>query len=109
MCQLTLTLHSDHGLGRPALDGQMLLLPLADRRGGITHALGCMAASGTIGYPPRRFALSQCQRRRSEGTATEAVKADTRAGSLTGLGEAPASFRPRPALRLVHDTDRPDD
>ena len=54
--RLRLDLVSD-AQGRAVLTGQMLVLPLLDRAGAITRALGVLASEGPIGLPPRRFRI----------------------------------------------------
>lgn len=50
-----LTLAGERGVGRPAMDGQMLLLPLTSDFGDVTRVLGCLCTIGPIGRSPRRF------------------------------------------------------
>jgi hypothetical protein len=58
---LRLGLHSRAGLGRPALSGTMMLLPLRSDLGDVSRALGCLVTHGTIGRPTRRFAIESAQ------------------------------------------------
>lgn len=103
---VTLSLRADHGLGRPALDGQFLLLPLADRQGGMTRALGCMVTHGDIGYPPRRFALRSGERRRLSGDSSDAGQQAISGGrAASGFAEQPVPYRQRPTLRLVRNDE----
>lgn len=51
---------------RPAMMGQMLLMPLRNDRGEITRALGCLATAGTPGRLPRRFSIAEAQVNRIE-------------------------------------------
>ncbi len=46
---------SPRGLGRPKLDGRLLLLPLAGENGIATMALGALVTEGAAGRTPRRF------------------------------------------------------
>lgn len=48
-------LTAETGLGRPALTGRMILLPLASDGTRAETALGCLALSGTVGRQPRRL------------------------------------------------------
>ena len=77
-----LPLRSDSGIGKPALDGLLLLMPLRDRAGQPTRILGVMETHGQIGRLPRRFRLS--------GPVTRLVDAPT---------EHAAPPPPRPAGR----------
>ena len=56
--KLRVTLEAEGGLGRPALTGQMLLLPLRSDLGDISRGLGCLVTQGPIGRTPRRFRIT---------------------------------------------------
>lgn len=56
--KIEMTLEAEGGLGRPALNGRMLLLPLRSDLGDISRALGCLLIQGPIGRTPRRFRIS---------------------------------------------------
>ena len=106
---LTLGLEAERALGRPALEGRLILLPLLSARGPCDLALGCLATHGAIGRAPRRFAVAHLQ---SEPLAA-APAADRRyhAPELVpaGMAEAAAVYttaqpqvpRGKPVLRLV--------
>ncbi|WP_127903252.1 PAS domain-containing protein [Solirhodobacter olei] len=98
---LQLSLRAERGMGRPALEGQMLLLPLTDHQGALTRLFGCLVTSGTIGYPPRRFTVNGTQRRALRGVSPGAFDTAATRTARAGFDEAPAPFRARPALRLV--------
>ncbi|MFH5776230.1 PAS domain-containing protein [Paracoccus broussonetiae] len=53
-----LGLNSPASYGRPAMAGQLLLLPLRSDLGDVTRALGCFVVEGEIGQAPRRFDLT---------------------------------------------------
>jgi len=53
-----LPLRGESGLGKPGLDGLLLLLPLTDGQGRITRVLGVLETHGQIGRTPRRFKLA---------------------------------------------------
>lgn len=55
---MTLALVAERGIGRPALEGRMLILPLLGDTGEVDQALGCLATDGGIGRSPRRFAIA---------------------------------------------------
>ncbi|QYK40130.1 MAG: PAS domain-containing protein [Paracoccaceae bacterium] len=100
--ELQMDLEADRGIGRPALSGSVLMLPLrrADGSGGL--ALGCLVSDGSIGRPPRRFAIARHRLTPMDVTVSAAAPAP-------GMAEDPAPFHPRgerPYLRLVK-TDRP--
>ena len=48
-----LRLASPAGYARPALTGQMLLMPLRSDLGDVTRALGCLVSEGETGVAPR--------------------------------------------------------
>lgn len=99
---LEMALEAERGIGRPALEARLLMLPLRNRAGVMSLALGCLATDGLIGRSPRRFAIA-----RKTVTPLVTSAAGTEAPALTaGLAEAPAPFVPRPVpghpyLRLV--------
>lgn len=119
---LELWLEAERGIGRPALEARMIVLPLIGMRGETDLALGCLAMEGALGRAPRRFAISGLMseviaRRRTDHrlSATAALPAR----QLTqGLAEQPSPFaaqsrqdftprppRGKPNLRLVHSRD----
>ncbi|WP_439103022.1 PAS domain-containing protein [Celeribacter marinus] len=51
----TITLKSSGGMGRPALEAQLLLCPLKSDLGDVNRVLGCLQSKGDIGRQPRRF------------------------------------------------------
>ncbi|WP_323036864.1 PAS domain-containing protein [Pararhodobacter sp.] len=53
----SLPLRAEKGLGRPGLDGMLVLLPLTDHTGAITRILGVLETCGQIGRAPRKFKL----------------------------------------------------
>jgi hypothetical protein len=53
----TLLLEAERGLGRPALTGQLMLLPMVGDLGEVDLMLGCLALRGTAGRTPRRFQI----------------------------------------------------
>ena len=94
---LELWLAAEAGLGRPNLEGRMLVLPLSDGQGQIGLALGCLAMVGGMGRAPRRFAMMGLRR---EALSVQAPALDAE------LGDTP-DFTALPALRkasLVHET-----
>lgn len=111
-----LALEAERGIGRPALEGRMLLLPLLGDEGVCDRVLGCLVTLGTIGRNPRRFAIArQTTTAVSGGVATLPVRPRVQPVPIPGLAEPTASFdRPRPGtpatrraphLRLVKSDD----
>jgi len=100
---LDLWLEAERGVGRPALEARLLLLPLISTRGVTDLALGCLAIEGQIGRSPRRFAIAGVM---SE-TLSRQPAAPARVQPSMGLAEAAAPYEPprpprgRPHLRVV--------
>lgn len=125
---LEVWLEAERGLGRPALEARMLLLPLTGLRGTTDLALGCLAIHGALGRAPRRFAISGVMGEKIERRTAERRLAprpeDAHPGNdrrepvpvapLPGMAEMALTFTPafaprpprgRPNLRLVHSRD----
>jgi len=88
---LEMGLEAERGLGRPQLDGRMLLLPLTDMQGQTTLALGCLAMAGALGRAPRRFAVL--------GLRREAVIGPSLDSEALDVTENQSAFTPLPELR----------
>lgn len=110
----TMRLEAARGLGRPALAGELLLLPLGNDRGENPLVLGCLAMEGTIGRAPRRMAISAIDHVALRVTEAQAPRPAPRPAPdipdrlrSKGFAEAagpafvPAAALRRPALRLV--------
>lgn len=94
-CSLRIEMHAKGGMGRPALDAEMLLLPLYDNTSGIDRALGCMVSAGRPGQSPRRFAIQQVQ---SRGLShTPQVK-----HSIPAFAEEASTFDTAPKCKHPH-------
>ena len=100
-------------LGRPAIMGRMLLMPLRGLSGATDRALGCLAVEGAAGRSPRRLTLIS---RRIEALAADPGPLAGGAGRPAtlppvapppGLAEGAADFAPappprgRPKLRVI--------
>ncbi len=110
---LEVRLEAERGIGRPALAARLLMLPLGDRDGQPSLALGCIALDQVLtGRVPRRFAIASLMR---ETIATgESLPGGTTApeAALPGFAEPAAGWiaaaAPRKGhLRLVYDAARP--
>jgi hypothetical protein len=94
---LQLNIAADRGVGRPPLDGKMLLLPLKSDFGDISRALGCIVTQGPIGRAPRRFKVAET---RVSSIIKTTVSATPAAPTIPAAApEAPRaqSFAERPA------------
>ena len=60
----TLSLSAERGIGKPPIDGQLMLLPMKSDPGEISRVLGCLVSEGTTGRTPRRFHIRKINRRR---------------------------------------------
>ena len=87
-----LALESDRGLARPALQGRMILLPVADDDGICNRALGCLVTEGEIGRGPRRFAIIRQRTEPVRLRAPAPQQNDT--GLRAAFAEAPRAFTP---------------
>jgi hypothetical protein len=101
-----LSLSAETGFGKPAMDAQLLILPLRSDLGDINRALGCLVAAGHIGRAPRRFTVTDVRL-----TAIAAGRTPERAAPAAPMGfnETQSSFVPPAAeyghLRLVKTDD----
>lgn len=103
--RIRMILRGEDGIGRPALPGEMILLPLRADAGEVSRALGCVVMEGRIGRQPRRLSITGVEHK-----------------TLTGYADGGAMGKPRPApevapaprapdrekasfLRLVHSID----
>lgn len=101
---LDLWLAAERGIGRPALDARMMLMPLIGSYGEPAMALGCLCTNGELGRAPRRFAISHLLRE----TLPEVPKPQTHfaeAASAFAASEVHRIPRGRPNLRLVSSRD----
>lgn len=87
---LRCALRARRGIGRPALGGTLMMLPLRSDLGDVSRALGCLVTDGGIGRTPRRFALTRAETLPLAGPASPPVPpllrtlAGGRAASATG-------------------------
>lgn len=109
--QVWMRLEGEDGLGRSALMGEMLILPLRSDGGEVTRALGCIVTDGKIGRQPRRLKITQMQHKTLVGFAdgsAETSEAPTPTEPAPEprpkASDLPESERP-PYLRLVHSRD----
>lgn len=103
-CAARLTLTAAPGFGRPALTGDMLLLPMTDRDGAPNCAFGGLVWQGTPGRLPRRLGIADIRRLPLPGP--DAAPGPQPAPAERA--EAAADVRPRPLLRVVSSNASPD-
>ena len=97
-----LSLSSEGGFGRPALQGEMILLPLRSDLGDISRVLGAVQMSGRPGRAPRRLIVAGQSRRGLTGHGGSAFTIPPR-----DLSQGRDRRGAHPHLRLVADNTRP--
>lgn len=108
-------LRGEEGLGRPALRGQMILLPLTNDFAEVTRVLGCLETHGPVGRAPRRFEITGSDLRPLGPSGAWAAREDRPAPASReqSFQEPPARFTGAPAktrarpdyLRLIKSDD----
>lgn len=103
------------GMGRPVLEGMLLLLPLLNDKGEVSRMMGCLVTEGGIGRVPRRFDVATVTSRDlATGERAHDQLFELQHATHDGFAEPPVGFghRPpkgpngeRPALRLVQSDD----
>jgi len=90
-------LQAECGIGRPTLEGRMLLLPVRDAQGQTSMALGCLALAGSMGRAPRRFAVT---RTLCAAISPLAASQSTKTAAQSDLAD-PSAVLPLPALGKI--------
>ena len=105
-------LASAGGIGRPALQAKLIMLPLKSDLGDVSRAIGCVAVSGKFGRRPRRFDIKS-----SAYSAIGPFKTpqpdplpEKRETEVSGMSEDPTPFGnrsqdQRPKLRVITNND----
>lgn len=83
-----ISLRGERGMGRGAMDAQLLLCPMKSDLGDVNRVLGCLQSRGDIGRQPRRFEVLEITHR------PILVDPNARATSAPVAG---AALTPRPA------------
>ena len=106
-----INLESPSGVGRRALKGTLLMLPLRSDLGDTSRALGCFLTDGLVGRTPRRFDIISHSVEAIAGAEadTKPSVAQVEPTQETGFAEKPRRFdtapqkhaSERPYLRLV--------
>jgi len=111
-----LTLTAEKGIGKPAMDAKVILLPLRSDLGEVTRILGALVTDGQIGRSPRRFDVADVQMKaleRGAGPATAEQPAPVKTPAK-GFAEGQARYATatekgpddkHPTLRLVVSND----
>lgn len=89
------TLSADKGIGKPAMDAKMLLLPMASDMGDVSRILGCFITNGQIGRTPRRFAVTETKLRQIE------------AREVQPLATVPSRKQPAPKPKELAEAQTP--
>lgn len=50
---------AERSIGKPAMEAELILLPLKSDLGDVSRALGCLVSTGEIGRTPRRFDVAE--------------------------------------------------
>jgi hypothetical protein len=101
----TATLAAPASFERPALEGRLLLLPLADAAGCLTRVLGCLETDGTLGRAPRQLSIVETRSRPIRTGAGVAQPAPAPGFAEPGQPFAGPGPGRRPHLRLVKSGD----
>ena len=106
--QVDLSLTAEKRIGKPALNGRMMLLPMTDDFGDISRVLGCLVTDGKIGRAPRRFEVVQHDvLALTPGFEASPVTSAPRQTAAPAFAEPPARFKPGPVpyLSVVRSED----
>lgn len=94
-----IAIEAERGIGRPSLEGRILLLPVLGDDGVCNRVLGCLVTVGGIGRSPRRFSIAR-QVIANLGPAEALAQPMLRSLSAAGFQEPSTTFK-APHLRLV--------
>lgn len=95
-------LEAEQGIGRPALGGRLLMLPLTSTRGTTDLMLGCLATEGRIGRAPRRFGIGRVVDEDTGIIRPAGIAAQIAAALAEPATTATGAPKGRAHLRLVH-------
>ncbi|MDQ2088606.1 PAS domain-containing protein [Marimonas arenosa] len=94
-----ISLSAEAGIGKPPLEGRMLLLPLMSDFGDISRVLGCFETRGQIGRAPRRFNVIHTELRPLEGAKASRDAPPAPRSSDAAREKARQSVRDNPGFR----------
>jgi hypothetical protein len=98
-------LEAERTIGRPALTGRLLLLPLVSNDGTRDLVLGCLATNGEVGRAPRRFAIARTIEERLMLPEMMAEPEPIVPAFSEPPAPAPRPIRGTPNLRLIYSAD----
>ena len=106
---LQIELVSKGHMGKPALTGTLVMLPLRSDLGDISRALGCLVTQGPVGRAPRRFEIAAHKITPLDLSPVSGLMQTAGIAQPTGMAEearpftgtAPLTGSERPYLRLV--------
>ena len=91
-----IALEAERGIGRPALEGRIILLPVLGDDGNCDRVLGCLVTVGNVGRSPRRFAIV---RQRTSSVAPASEPDPKSATPVSGFADGATPYVPPPAQR----------
>lgn len=91
-------------LGRPAMSGNLVLLPMRDDMGEITRLLGCLEVAGKVGRCPRRFEIEEVE---TEVLGPRPLRQEGDVDRREGMAEPPRPFVGAPPSRTGRPTRVP--
>ena len=112
-----LTLMAKRGIGKPAMDARVILLPLRSDLDEITRIMGCLVSIGAIGRAPRRFDVVEVKLNALSAGRSHMNAFAPKPTHATGFAEPSSAFKieisgkekgsgaVRPTLRLVVPKD----
>ncbi|WP_321363511.1 PAS domain-containing protein [uncultured Celeribacter sp.] len=99
-----ITLKAERGIGRGAMDAQLLLCPLKSDLGDVNRVLGCLQSKGEIGRQPRRFEVVDIQSRPLLGNPADQSFETTEKGTPVPAGFAEAKKAYEDSKSTASDT-----
>ncbi|MDJ1008100.1 MAG: PAS domain-containing protein [Paracoccaceae bacterium] len=106
--RIRMSVTGETGIGRPVLQGEMVLLPLRSDGGEVSRALGCLVMDGKIGRQPRRLSITAMEHQTLTGYAdggTGTMPPPLPGAEPRRTPARDAALEKAPFLRLVHSRD----
>ncbi|MEM1360171.1 MAG: PAS domain-containing protein [Pseudomonadota bacterium] len=101
---------AERSIGKPAMEAELILLPLKSDLGDVSRALGCLVSTGEIGRTPRRFDVAEVKvtpllTQSDQAAPIEPEPSKTENSfAAQGFSEPAAQFRRHPP-KAVETTD----